>query len=121
MSHNEESLGERADAEPGFFEKPGNINAIVIGLVVLCVLLVLADLFYTNPHPHFDIETSFGFQAWFGFVAFVSVVFLGRLLRVFLMRSEDYYERPFDEAIQGSELTDAEKKKRKKAKKGKRR
>jgi hypothetical protein len=119
MSQNEESLGEHANA--GFFEKPGNINIIIIGLVVLCVLLALADLFYTNPHPHFAIETSFAFQAWFGFAAFASVVFLGRLLRVFVMRSEDYYEKPFDEALQGRSSLEKNKKNRKKAKKGKRR
>ncbi|KAA1259126.1 hypothetical protein LF1_16540 [Rubripirellula obstinata] len=121
MSQNEESLGEHADANPGFFEKPRNINAIIVGLVVLCVLLALADLFYTNPHPHFAIETSFAFQAWFGFVAFASVVFLGRLLRVFVMRSEDYYEQSIDEAVQGSKSPETNKKNRKKAKKGKRR
>ena len=56
-------------------------------------MLVLADLFYENPHPHFELETSFGFQAWFGFVSFVAVVFLGRFLRLFVRREEDYYDR----------------------------
>lgn len=121
MSQNEESLGEHADPNPSFFEKPGNVNAIIVALVVLCVLLALADLFYTNPHPHFPIETSFAFQAWFGFVAFASVVFLGRMLRVFVMRSEDYYDQPFDSATGANDSPETQKKNRKKAKKGKRR
>ena len=81
-----------ADA-PSWFERPGNIRLMIGTLVVICAALVLADLFYENPHPHFDIETSFGFQAWFGFVAFVAVVFLGRFLRLIVKRDEDYYDR----------------------------
>lgn len=66
---------------------------MILGLFALGAVLVLADLFYENPHPHFPVETSFGFQAWFGFVAFIVVVFLGRLLRVFVRRPEDFYDR----------------------------
>ena len=32
MSPNQESLGEHAETEPSFFEKPGNVNAIIVGL-----------------------------------------------------------------------------------------
>ncbi|WP_417732331.1 hypothetical protein [Rosistilla oblonga] len=78
---------------PSWFERPRNINAMIAGLVIVCLLLVVADLFYTNPHPHFDLETSFGFQAWFGFVSFVVIVFLGRILRMIVGRKEDYYDR----------------------------
>ena len=78
---------------PSWFERPRNINAMIAGLVIVCGLLVVADLFYTNPHPHFDIETSFGFQAWFGFVSFVVIVFLGRILRMIVGRKEDYFDR----------------------------
>ncbi len=76
-----------------WFERPGNINLMIGMLVLACVLLVVAEFFYENPHPHFPIESSFAFQAWFGFVAFASVVFLGRLLRLIVRREEDYYDR----------------------------
>ncbi|MEZ6091430.1 MAG: hypothetical protein R3C05_26115 [Pirellulaceae bacterium] len=79
--------------QQSWFERPENVNRLIGGLLGVCVALVLADLFYSNPHPHFSIETSFGFQAWFGFVAFVVIVFLGRLLRVIVRRPEDYYDR----------------------------
>ena len=80
------------DDVPAWFEKPSTVKTFIIGLSIVCVALVLAEFFYTNPHPHFAIETSFAFQAWFGFVTFVVVVFLGRLLRVFVERREDYYD-----------------------------
>ena len=81
------------DPSASWFERPQNIRGLIIALCVACALVVLAELFYENPHPHFDLETSFAFQAWFGFAAFVAVVFLGRLLRLIVRRPEDYYDR----------------------------
>ena len=81
-----------SDPNPGFFDKSRNINLLIAGLVVLCAGFVLADLFIHNDHPHFELESQFGFQAWFGFLAFVVIVFLGRGLRLFISRREDYYD-----------------------------
>lgn len=78
--------------DPSWFERPRNIRIMITALVVICAALALADMFYSNPHPHFPIETTFAFPAWFGFVSFVVVVFLGSLLRLFVSRPEDYYE-----------------------------
>lgn len=60
-------------------------------LVIACAGLVLSQLLQPF-HAHFPLEESFGFQAWFGFVAFVVIVFLGRALRLFVRRDEDYYD-----------------------------
>lgn len=79
-------------SESSFFEQPRNINRMIGVLVVLCLVTVAADFFYENPHPHFDIEKTFGFQAWFGFVSFVVIVFLGIGLRLVISRKEDYYD-----------------------------
>jgi len=79
--------------DPSWFEKPANINKLIVGLIVVCVGLVLADFCYENKHPHFEIEKYFAFQAVFGFVAFVVVVFLGVGLRLIIKRDEDYYDR----------------------------
>lgn len=90
---NDSPNAESRDNAPSWFERSGNIRLLIGLLVVTCAGLVVADLFYENPHPHFPIETTFGFQAWFGFVAFVVVVFLGRFLRLIVKRPEDYYDR----------------------------
>ena len=117
-----------SNGELDFFEKSGNVNRIIIALVAVCACLALVDLLYENPHPHFDIETSFAFQAWFGFVAFVGAVFLGRLLRVFVQRPEDYYDSGFEgtastpmDSQEATSEPQAASVKRKKTKKGKRR
>lgn len=78
--------------EPTWFERPENVRMLVIALCVICGLLVISEWFYENPHPHFDAESIFGFQAWFGFIAFVVIVFLGRALRLIVSRPEDYYD-----------------------------
>ncbi len=94
---------ENSKHEPGdktWFEK--NVNLIIVGLVVACVLTVVAQLvlpmmgypMFDDHHPaHFPgIEDVIGFQAFFGFASFVAVVFLGKFLRLIIMRKEDYYD-----------------------------
>ena len=85
---------------PSWFEKPANVNRLIVGLVVACVALLLVELifggsFYSDHHPaHFpSVEHVFGYQALLGFVAFVVVVFLGTMLRYVIRRSENYYDQ----------------------------
>jgi hypothetical protein len=73
-------------------DRPRHAGGIVYTLAALCVLLVLADLFY-EKHTHFGWEGWFGFFGFFGFIAFFLIVLSGRPLRRLLMREEDYYDR----------------------------
>ena len=84
---------EHANEEPSWFEKKSSLRIMIGSLVVCCVLLLLAQLTYENDHAHFPkYENLFGFQALFGFVAFVVIVFLGMGLRLVIERDEDYYD-----------------------------
>jgi uncharacterized membrane protein len=93
---NDEHKNEKHGVEsPSWFER--NVNTIIIGLIVACVLTVLAQLvfpmFDEHHPPHFpQYENMIGFQAIFGFAAFVIVVFLGKGLRLIIKRKEDYYD-----------------------------
>jgi hypothetical protein len=89
---NEPSHGGRETSPMSWFDHPTNVRKIVIGLIVICCIALLSDFLYTNDHPHFSLETVFGFQAWVGFLAFVVIVFLGRLLRIIVRREENYYD-----------------------------
>jgi hypothetical protein len=124
MTPNDPSVHQHSGVSPSLFERPENVRRLIRGLVVTCVLLVLADFFYTNPHPHFEpLETSLGFQAWFGFLAFAVVVFLGKLLRLVIMRDEDYYESMASTKsadVAAANDSSSGKKSRKRSKKGKR-
>ena len=84
---------ESKPTDPSWFEKTSSLRIMIIGLVIVCIGLFLAEFTFTNDHPHFEIEKFKGFQAIFGFVAFVVIVFLGMGLRLIIERDEDYYDR----------------------------
>ena len=75
-----------------WLDDPRNVNKIVYGLYAVCALLVLCDLLY-HKHVHFDFEEWLGFAGLYGFVACVALVLGARLLRVVVMRKEDYYDQ----------------------------
>lgn len=86
--------------DPSWFER--NVNTITVGLIIACVATVLAQvvlplakmpMFDDHHPPHFpSYENMIGFQALFGFAAFVCVVFIGKFLRLIIRREEDYYD-----------------------------
>jgi hypothetical protein len=85
-------MSEREGEKPGWFDRPGNVNKLRYGLLILCGALVVSEFFYAH-HPHFAIERIPGFFAIFGFIAFVLIVFAGKALRNVIMRDETYYDR----------------------------
>jgi hypothetical protein len=82
-----------ATAEKKYWlDQPGNVRKIYLGLWVVCLLLAGTDLLY-EKHPHFAIESVFGFYAFYGYISCVSLVLAAKLLRKIVMRPEDYYDR----------------------------
>jgi hypothetical protein len=90
MARTPQDRGERR----WWLDDPRNVTKIVWTLVVVCALLLTADVFY-HKHGHFAIEQLFGFYAVFGFVAYVGLIFLAKGLRTILKRPEDYYQRDY--------------------------
>lgn len=83
------------EIQPSWFER--NVNLIIIALVVACIASLVGQavlpMFDDHHPPHFpEYENFFGFQAIFGFVAFVVAVFVGQFLRLIIRREEDYYD-----------------------------
>jgi uncharacterized membrane protein len=74
-----------------WLDDPRNVNRLYWGLVVVCILLGLADLF-VHRHVHFSWESFPNFYGFFGFAAFWCVVIAGKNLRKILWRPEDYYD-----------------------------
>ena len=58
--------------------------------VLFCVGLFFADFFY-DRHPHFSADKVFGFYAIYGFVMFTFIIFASKVLRFFVIRSENFY------------------------------
>lgn len=63
---------------------------LTILLLVVCGLLVAADLLI-HKHAHFATDALFGFYAFYGLLASVALVVVGRGLAALLSRPEDYY------------------------------
>lgn len=67
-----------------------NVNRLVWGLGILCVLLGLADFFY-HKHVHYAVEEIPGIFGIVGFVVYATVIFIAKGLRLIVKRPEDYY------------------------------
>lgn len=94
-TENDNSNDDSHATEQSWVER--NVNLFIAGLVIACIGTLVAQLVFSpmfnDEHPaHFEVETIFGFEALFGFVSFVVIVFLGRFLRIFVKRDEDYYD-----------------------------
>jgi hypothetical protein len=68
-----------------------NIDRLYWGLVIVCILLGVADLF-AHRHAYFRWDGWANFYGFFGFAAFWCIVIAGKKLRRFLWRPEDYYD-----------------------------
>jgi hypothetical protein len=79
------------DEKKFWLDDARNVNWLYWGLVVVCVLLGIADLF-VDRHVHFSWESFPNFYGFFGFAAFWCVVIAGKNLRKILWRPEDYYD-----------------------------
>ena len=71
--------------------RPENIRKLwIVGGIVLA-LTVIAQLFL-KIHAHFDLDGVFGFNAIFGFVSCVAMVFAAKFLGKVLKRRDSYYD-----------------------------
>jgi len=76
-----------------WLDQKRNINFLLWGLYAACAVSAIAGFLYID-YGHFDIEKNFKlFYGTWGFACFVFIVFVGKLLRVIVMRDEDYYDR----------------------------
>lgn len=91
--HPTETSHDTDNGEPKWWlDDPTNVTRICYALFGVCVLVLIAGLF-VHRHYHFEIERTFGFHAWFGFIVFTLIVLTGKPLRFIVMRDEDYYDR----------------------------
>ncbi len=70
--------------------RPDTIRKLWILFAVILAATVLADAFVAR-HPHFGLDGTFGFGAWFGFLSCVVLVAFAKLLGFVLKRPDTYY------------------------------
>ena len=87
------------DSDAWWIAREENANKIWYALVSICIVLVVIDFIYHGfvheKHGYFVFETAVAFHAMYGFGAFIFVVMIGKELRRFIMRDEDYYDVPY--------------------------
>jgi hypothetical protein len=65
---------------------------LFLGILVLVVVIgALIPL-----HPHFDLESLFGFYAWFGFIACAVMILVAKGLALLIKRPDTYYRERND-------------------------
>lgn len=74
------------------FDDPKNVKRLLAFFFAVLGILLAAE-FFIHKHGHFPWEDQPFFFAVYGFVACVGVIFTSKLLRFFLKRDEDYYEK----------------------------
>ena len=89
MSEHSSKAG--ADEKQHLFDNPKNVQRLLRGFYVCCLLLVLAE-FVIHRHVVHPWEALFAFHAGYGFVACVILVLAATQMRKLLMRDENYYE-----------------------------
>ena len=60
-------------------------------LLACCIVVVFLEI-VVSRHPSFSWEGFFGFYAIWGFASLFGIVLLGKGLRRFISRKEDYYD-----------------------------
>ncbi len=78
-----------------WLSRPATVKLLWRGFIAILALTVAADFFVTGE-PHFGIETSFAFNAWYGFLACAVLIVFAKGVAAFLKRPDDYYGRRDD-------------------------
>lgn len=72
--------------------RPATIRRLWVVLILVLITLLALDLVVAH-HPRFDLDGTFGFGAWFGFLSCVALVVFAKALGAVLKRPDRYYDR----------------------------
>ena len=77
-----------SDDKEYWLDKPNNIRKLIIGVVIICAGLLIAEFFY-EKHAHFAVEHWFGFYGFYGFYGLLCfcVFFFFLVCLLFVMAS----------------------------------
>lgn len=73
-----------------WLDRPENVKKLWRGFLAVLALTVLAEPF-VHLHPHFAVESLFGFHAWYGFAACAAMIVGAKALGFALKRPDTYY------------------------------
>jgi len=73
------------------FDKQENVKRFLGIFYISLVILLIIDLFI-HKHTEFPWENAPNFFAVYGFVSCVLLIFIAKILRLFIKKNEDYYD-----------------------------
>ncbi|MEE9610763.1 MAG: hypothetical protein V3W19_05895 [Desulfatiglandales bacterium] len=73
------------------FDKPKNVKRF-LGIFYLSLLFLLILDFFIHKHADFAWEGFPDFFAAYGFISCVLLIFIAKVLRLFIKRDENYYD-----------------------------
>jgi hypothetical protein len=73
------------------FDKPENVKKFLGFLYSSLVVLLIVD-FFIHKHAEFPWESATDFFAVYGFISCVALIFIAKVLRLFVKRDEEYYD-----------------------------
>lgn len=89
-----------ANETPHWLDHPRNVRLLYRGFIGVLALTLLVE-WLVPMHPHFAVESVFGFNAWFGFGTCVAMIVFAKGLALWLKRPDTYYDsaddRPHDD------------------------
>jgi len=78
-----------------WLDDPAHLRLLWRGFLVVLALTVAAE-FVIHLHPQFEIDSVFGFTAWFGFAACAAMIVVAKGLALWLQRPDTYYGKSDD-------------------------
>jgi len=78
-----------------WLDDPAHLRLLWRGFLVVLALTVAAE-FVIHLHPQFEVESVFGFAAWFGFAACAAMIAVAKGLALLLKRPDTYYGKSHD-------------------------
>ena len=73
------------------FDNPKNVTRFLLVFYSCLMVLLLVDPFI-HKHGDFEWENMPGFFAAYGFVSCVLLIFIARIMRLWIKRDENYYD-----------------------------
>jgi len=73
------------------FDNPRNVKRLLVFFYLTLVALLVVD-FFIHKHADFSWEKAPNFFAVYGYVSCVVLIFVAKLMRIFIKRDEKYYD-----------------------------
>lgn len=102
MSSDEQPTESSVSPRSHWLDDPAHVKLLWRAFLVVLALTVLAEV-VVQLHPHFEVESLFGFNAWFGFGACAAMIVVAKALALVLKRPDTYYQRQDEGDVPGAE------------------